>query len=520
VNAKGNGGFANLDQGVIRVSGFGPYGSNGNIRNYLGAFGPRLGIAYQLRPKTVVRIGYGRSFDIGVFGSNFGHAVTQNLPVLVHQSIQAHDLNSAAINDNVPVYQMDSATGPQPASFPTPRADGTIPLRGFDNSVDPRIRPTVQRPATIDMWNATVEHQLTSTMTVEVAYVGNKGTHGFAGDGPAYNANERSIAGYGTANPDNFRPFFNKFTYPDVLVPDPNNPGKFIPLTCCSSDLGNYFGMDASSNYNALQIKVDKRISQGLQFVSHYTWSRARFHDNNYYSVDPSVGYGPMNVNRNHVWITNFLYELPFGKGKKYMSGANTLTDYVIGGWRVTSITNWSGGLPWTASYSACSEDENTSICRPNIGAGALNLGAKRDSSGNLTWFTPVLTAAGCPGLSITLPGPGCKSDPNQCTVARPTIPGFSRPACGTLGNRGYDSFRGPHLFTSNLSLAKNFRITERYKAEFRMDANNIFNHPVLGFNYTQGNTCIDCGGDAGRITNIENNTSMRLLTFGLRFSF
>ena len=93
-------------------------------------------------------------------------------------------------------------------------------------------------------------------------------------------------------------------------------------------------------------------------------------------------------------------------------------------------------------------------------------------------------------------------------------------PAAGTLGDIGLDSFRGPHLFTSNFSLAKNFRIAERYKAEFRMDANNIFNHPVLGFNYTQGNTCIDCGGDAGRITNIENNTSMRLLTFGLRFSF
>ena len=71
------------------------------------------------------------------------------------------------------------------------------------------------------------------------------------------------------------------------------------------------------------------------------------------------------------------------------------------------------------------------------------------------------------------------------------------------------------------MSLAKNFRVTERFRGEFRMDANNIFNHPVMGFNYTQGNLCIDCvGTDAGRITNIENNTSMRLLTFGLRFSF
>src|SRR5258708_7735910 len=329
-HGKGNGGFANVDQGVIRVGGFGPYGLNGNISNYLGAFGPRLGIAYQLRPKTVVRLGYGRSFDIGVFGSNFGHAVTQNLPVLVHEAISAHDVNSNKVSDNVPVYQMDSATGPLPAPFPTVPSSGVLPLRGPDGSVDPRIRPTKQRIAAIDMWNATVEHQLTSTMTVEVAYVGNKGTHRFAGNGPAYNANPRSIVGYGGPTPDSRRPFFNKFStsYFDPVT------GTTTNVVCCSANLDNYFGMDASSNYNALQLKVEKRISQGLQFVSHYTFSRARFHDNNYYSVDPSVGYGPMNVNRNHVWVTNILYELPFGTGTNYMTAPTTLTDYVIGGLR------------------------------------------------------------------------------------------------------------------------------------------------------------------------------------------
>lgn len=504
VNAKGNGGFANIDrEGVIRVGGFGPYGLNGNVRNYVGAFGPRLGIAYQLRPKTVVRIGYGRSFDIGVFGSNFGHAVTQNLPVLVHQDIGAHDLNPASINDNVAVYQMDSSTGPPPAQFPAVSANGTIPLRGPQNSVDPRIRPTVQRPASIDMWNATVEHQLTSTITVEVAYVGNKGTHGFAGDGPAYNENPRSIVGFGTAlAPDSRRPYFNRFTYPDCSVAQGVcGLANVLPadqLHCCSSDMGNYFGMDASSKYNALQLKVEKRFTQGLQFVSHYTWSMARFYDSNYFAIDPKIAYGPMNVNRNHAWVTDIIYELPFGKGKKYMSGANTLTDYVVGGWRVTSITNWSGGLPWTPGYKDCGTDQDVGVCRPNRASGSFSLGSKRDANGFLTWFTPIpeLATNGATGGS------------------------FSRPAAGTLGNIGFDSFRGPHLFTSNLSLAKNFRITERFKAEFRMDANNIFNHPVLGFNYTQGNTCIDCGGDAGRITNIENNTSMRLLTFALRFSF
>src|SRR5207245_3786458 len=128
VNAKGNGGFANKEQGVIRVGGFGPYGLNVNIRNYLGAFGRQEGIEYHLSLKTVVRIGYGRSFDIGVFGSNFGHAVTQNLPVLVHESISAHDVNSNKVSDNVPVYQMDVDVGPPPAAFQTIPSKGLLPL--------------------------------------------------------------------------------------------------------------------------------------------------------------------------------------------------------------------------------------------------------------------------------------------------------------------------------------------------------------------------------------------------------
>jgi hypothetical protein len=77
-----------------------------------------------------------------------------------------------------------------------------------------------------------------------------------------------------------------------------------------------------------------------------------------------------------------------------------------------------------------------------------------------------------------------------------------------------------------DVALAKTFNITERYKAQFRFDAYNVFNHPVLAFSSTQGNTCIDCGGDSGRISDIENNNSpgspsgMRQLQFGFRFTF
>src|SRR5260370_34968897 len=93
--------------------------------------------------------------------------------------------------------------------------------------------------------------------------------------------------------PDSRRPFFNRFTYPDYSVSMGVCGLANVPLadqlTCCSSDMGNYFGMDASSHYNALQLKVEKRFPQGLQSVSHYTWSSAGFYDNNYLALDPKV---------------------------------------------------------------------------------------------------------------------------------------------------------------------------------------------------------------------------------------
>jgi hypothetical protein len=503
---KDLGGFANIEQGVIRVAGEGPFGLNGNINSNLGGFGPRIGIAYQVKPKTVVRMGYGRSFDMGVFGSNFGHVVTQNLPVLVHQSINAvNTIGAGATHDVIPAYNM--GVGPPAVVFPTGSiVNGVLPLEGPTGSVDPRIRPTTQRLATIDMWNATVQHQLTSTMTLEVAYLGNKGTHGFVGDGPTYNANPISIVGFGSSlTQAQRRPLFDKFVYPNCSVSLQVCSSTIYPtadqLHCCSVDLGNYFGMDATSHYNAIQIKIEKRFSQGLQFVSHYTYAHTTHYDSNYYAINPSIAYGPDDQSRNHVWITNLVYELPFGKGKKYMSNANTLMDYVVGGWRLTTTTNWSGGLPWTPTYSNCNADEDVGVCRPSRGSGSFSLGVKRDSStGVVSWFTPIAT--------MGVGGSGA---------------GFSRPAAGTLGNIGFDSFRGPHLFTSDLSLAKEFRITERYRAEFRMDANNIFNHPVMGFNANtnDGNRlCIDCGGNAGQISDIEADTQMRLLTFALRFTF
>ena len=525
VNARGNGGFANLDQGVIRVAGFGSINSSGNINNTLKAFAPRIGFAYQFDPKTVVRLGYGRSYDIGVFGSNFGHVVTQNLPVLANQDITDSSLpgQSSFTNDRTAVFTL--ASGPpalQPITVP---ADGILPLRGPQNAVDPRIRPTTQRLPTLDAWNATLQRQITPTMNIEVAYIGNKGTHGFAGNGPAYNANEPAIGpgtDLGGAGFKAFSPSANRRRLFLNGVPAFTYTGAFAGLTCCSTDVSNYFGNDSSSKYNALQVKLEKRFAQGLQFLAHYTYAKAFNHDNNYYSVDQRIAYGPDDFNRDHVFVLSAVYELPIGKGKMFLGDAGRLTNFLIGGWQISNTTNWSGGLPFTAKINECGHisdvhtDSGDVVCRPDLLPGqSFHTGLHRNANGDLTWFTPVAPLA----------YPAVPAAVDACTLARPTSGPFALPACGHIGNAGRNWLHGPRAFFSDLSVAKNFAFTERVKAQFRFDAYNVFNHPVLGFNSAQGNTCVDCAG-GGLITAIENDASpnapngMRQLQFGVRFSF
>jgi hypothetical protein len=548
VNAKDNGGFANLDQGVIRVAGNGPIGLNGNINNTLKAFAPRLSFAYQFDPKTVVRIGYGRGFDIGVFGSNFGHVVTQNLPVLAQQSLQDTNCSqqptcgAGTTNNRYPVFTLSQ--GPTPFSFANILSaispGGTLPLYGPDGTVAPRIRPTVQRLPTIDQWNATLQRQLTPTVNLTVSYVGNKGTHVFAGTGPSYNNNEPAI-GTGTdayqctPNPAPATTFDCKQSFiPSVAqsfrrkyflngVPAFTYPGFFTPtgapLTCCAVDTG-YFGNDADNKYNALQIKAEKRTSYGLQFLAHYTFSHADAYDSTYFDVNKAIAWGPNPYNRNQVFVANAIYELPVGKGKKFMGDAGRVTDLLIGGWQITNTVTYGTGLPWTASLANCGQVSDAGPCRPNIGGNqGLQTGVTKNANGTF-WFTPV------PTLSQNLPeikasAVNLTGMDDSCQTARPTGGVFAMPACGQIGNAGFNTFRGPHAFYDDMALSKTFSITERYKAQFRFDAYNLFNHPVLAL----PNGCVDCS-NGGQISDIEADSApgapigMRQLQFGFRFTF
>ena len=566
VNGKDKGGFANLDQGVIRVAGEGPIGLNGNVDNTYKAFAPRLSAAYQFDSKTVLRLGYGRGFDIGVFGSNFGHVVTQNLPVLAQQSIQDTNCSPSqqatcgptATNNRTPVFTLSQ--GPQAFSFAGILGDisssGTLPLNGPDGTVQPRVRPTVQRLPTIDQWNVTLQRQITPTVNLTVSYIGNKGTHVFAGTGPSYNNNEPAI-GAGTdayqctPNPapattfdckQSFKPFVSQsdrrrlflngvpsFTYPGSTFTD--SLGVVHPTpACCAVDTG-YFGNDADNKYNAIQVKAEKRTSFGLQFLAHYTFSHAYAYDSTYFDVDKKIAWGPNPFNRNQVFVANVIYELPVGKGKRFMGDIGRAADLLIGGWQVTNTLNYGTGLPWTPSLQNCGQVSDAGPCRPNIVPGqTLHTGkttapCSPGSPNNCTfWFTPVATLnQNLPEIANSPTDISGTSD--SCQTARPVSGPFALPACGQIGNVGFNSYRGPHAFFDDMALSKTFNVTERFKAQFRFDAYNVFNHPVIGIS-NNFNGCVDCGGSSGQISDIEADAApgspvgMRQLQFGVKLTF
>ena len=496
VLAKDYGGFANIvdngGTGVIRVAGEGGYGLNGNVQNTLHAFAPRFGISYQVTPKTVVRMGYGRSYDMGVFGSNFGHTVTQNLPVLIKQNIDASAVIAGANPNFIPLFNL--AAGPTAPVFPAVPANGQITfasLNGQDSGV--HIRPIKQVLPTLDAWNLTVQRQVTNTISAEVAYVGNKGSHGFSGDGPNYDINPVSMFGFHAIDPATGVDYTASARRPLCRE---NSAGICAGIP---DDLGNYYGNDASSNYNSFYVKVDKRFSRGLQFISHYTYAIANAYNSNYYAISHPVSYGPNDFVRHQVWVFTPIYQLPFGKGKQFLGNASRALDYVVGGWQLSNNTNWSSGLPWTPSFNECGPEQDVGICRPNKGSGSFHMGVGpllHPANGNPVrqYFTP-LTALGGP---------------------------FTDPGVGNLGNIGYNSFRGPSGFYSDMSITKDIPITERVRGQFRMDAFNVFNHPVFAFSGNNGaNPCIDCqGGTNGQITDLEAGATMRGLQFALRVNF
>jgi hypothetical protein len=518
INAKGNGALLDPVTGYLNVAGIGGVASNMNWGRNTNTYSPRIGVAYQIYPTTVIRGGYGRSFDIGVFGSIFGHAATQNLPVLSNQEITATGgyLSSAFTLDQGP---------PAPTPTPVP-SNGLLPNPGY--AVNSRARPNPLRLPTLDAWNVSVQQSLTPTLSLTIAYVGNKGTHTLGdSSGNTTNPNETAIflpAQYSiTGQALHYDPSVSPGTnYGATALNGHPVPGiSLTGGTQNSTYLQRYYGgklpacADANyhvsdplisngqcgwtngitdysnnfdSHFNSMQVSLAKQFSRGLSLNANYAWQRATSYATGYSTWSKAAVKGRDSQLRQQQIIIYGLYQLPFGKNKMFLSHANTLTNEIIGGWQLSPVLNYSSGLPFTLGYSTCGNQIPGGVpCQVNGNPGA---------------FQPHFS--GFPGNGLIY----FKAQPLGTT--------FTAPALDQIGDVGRNSVFGPHLFNTDLAVQKDFPIREVATVQFRMDAFNVFNH--INYGLPGGN--IDQDGAIGNGPFPDGSSHPRQLQFSFRVQF
>ncbi|MBV8629702.1 MAG: TonB-dependent receptor, partial [Silvibacterium sp.] len=486
VNGNGNGALMQMNSaartdGYLRVAGYGRFGTNMDWSRVTNPWNPRVGLAYQVNPRTVLRAGYGRSFDLGVFGSIFGHVVTQNLPVLANQQVTT--------TGGPRSYAFNLTTGPPACNaanncLPAPPSNGLLPAPGY--SVSPKARPSSLRLPTLDAWNASLQQSLTSTLSFTVAYVGNKATHTLsAGDGNNTNPNEPAIflpaqysitgtplhydpsvssgisANGGTANTTYLTRYYGgtlpacqdpTYAYNNGTLTRPTG----VPANSCLWTNGiSYYGDDQDAHYNALQVTLAKQFTKGLSFNANYAWQQGIDFNSGYATWNKRPGRGRNNDIRTNQFVIYGLYQLPFGRNQMFYSDAPRWMDAIIGGWQLSPVLTWSSGLPFTLGYGECSTaiPGGGAPCYPNGKASTLktNLGSYDPIAHRRLFFhgttTPLTTAP---------------------------FSGFSAPGLDQIGTAGRNNKDGPGFFNTDMSLQKNIPIHESIIAQFRVDAFNV----------------------------------------------
>lgn len=507
VTSKGGGGLLDINSGNILIAGYGGVNNELDVKINRTLYAPRLGITYQPFAKTVIRAGYGIVYGQGWSGNTFGDVLTGSFPLQIQQDLEPVSPYGAVFN----LSSTESGVAPGPPTYkfaPIP-STGKFPL---PVGISQTTRANPMRLPTVQGWNVTIQHEISPTLSLQVAYVGSEAYHNMFDSSNQFNANEGTLAGFKQINPATNQIYTLCEREPYCGDAGGNAQTLFnLPGISHGWTQGiSYNYNEATGSYNALQVVVQKRVSAGLSFLAHYTWSHALNHESYEFLIDPSIGRGNSYYNRRNAFVFAGDYDLPFGRDKLLASSVPGWLNEVIGGFQLNGTLTWDGGLPFNPCYNEIAED-NDIAANDGCGPSWPNKVPGQGPNIHLGKFDPVgLTVPYLPTSPYPLAPYG---QPNS------TFGAYARPKPGTWGNWGRDSLWGPGFVDVDSSLTKNFKIHDNVNLQMIVQAYNLFNH----VNYAQPSSCIDCGGTSGTIQGTASEqygTSMRFLQFGTRVAF
>ncbi|MGH9431896.1 MAG: TonB-dependent receptor domain-containing protein [Terriglobia bacterium] len=398
---------------------------------------PRVGIAYRLKPTIVLRASYGRFFDNWAGVTQTDTNTQGTWPAL-------GGLGGNNLNPTLP-----TATAEDPLHLGSgPLIPSPNPFTNVTAFVDPLIKDAYS-----DQWNAGVQQELGLNTVVGVNYVG---AH------------------------DSRLPIF--IPYDVALTPGPGDPQDREPFPYVVPQP--YSWSWGRSDYNALQVSLDKKSAGGLTYLIAYTFSKTidigcdgyfagcGIQDPYHFDNDKSVA----GFDLPHVFSASWVYPFPIGREKRF-STHNRAMDYVFGDWQVNGILRLSSGQPY-------------------------DIHASGDIANTGNFFNPErANLVGNPAV------------PNPTPSEWFNIAAFVDPAPFTFGNLGRNSLRSDWAKNLDLSLFREFPITESKRLEFRLEAFNITNTPVFGI---PDSTISD--PTFGQVSSTANTE--RQLQFALKFYF
>jgi hypothetical protein len=430
---------------------------NGLVQTQKTNFAPRVGLAFQLDPKTVLRGGFGmfyNSFENQGYGPNIG----ENYPFV-------YNFNYLEKNLGIPSVAPISAGSPY-AGCASAGPGGTATLSSGLSCIQfspiavnaqglnlQGLQFAYQTPLTISV-NATVQRAISNSVSAQISYVLTSGSHLQTGVG--YNNVTKLLpAAQSTSDP-----------FPNNEVPFPDFNHGF-----------SYHQTVGRSNYNGLQTRLEKQFTNGLQFLAAYTWSKTisdagdllNGGSNNGYRAPNIPGLGPSfdralaDFDIRNVFHLSGYYELPFGKDKRFLANSGRIANAVVGGWAANTIVTIQGGQPIALSCPS-STTAGTNCTDLKVAGQGQKLGLHKDSNGKLNWF----------GNPLAFQQP--------CILgSNPPAPAGCIPEQGAAVLGGYaTSTQGPGLAKFDFSAFKNIPISERFSMQFRAEFFNILNHPTF----------------------------------------